>query len=46
MDGEISFTSSEPVHVGQYVDVTITSSEGADLCGTSHSAVRRSAPRT
>ncbi|MGH2730464.1 MAG: 30S ribosomal protein S12 methylthiotransferase RimO [Actinomycetota bacterium] len=33
IDGEIRFTSIEPVAVGDYVDVRITGNEGADLVG-------------
>jgi ribosomal protein S12 methylthiotransferase len=33
IDGEIRFTSTEPVAVGDYVDVRITGNEGADLVG-------------
>ncbi len=33
VDGEISFTASGPVHVGDYVDVAITDTDGADLSG-------------
>lgn len=33
VDGEITFHSDRPVRVGDYVGVTVTSSEGADLFG-------------
>lgn len=33
VDGEISFTASAPVSVGDYVDVEITNADGADLSG-------------
>jgi ribosomal protein S12 methylthiotransferase len=33
IDGEIRFTVSRPPSVGDYVDVTITANEGADLIG-------------
>ncbi len=34
VDGEITFTASRPVRVGDYVDVLVTGSDGADLVGT------------
>jgi MiaB/RimO family radical SAM methylthiotransferase len=33
IDGEIRFTVSQPPSVGDYVDVTVTGNEGADLIG-------------
>jgi ribosomal protein S12 methylthiotransferase len=33
VDGEITFTAPGPVRVGDYVTVTVTSSDGADLSG-------------
>jgi ribosomal protein S12 methylthiotransferase len=33
VDGEITFTTSRPPSVGDYVDVLITGNEGADLRG-------------
>lgn len=33
VDGEIRFTSDAPIRVGDYVSVTITHNEGADLIG-------------
>ena len=34
VDGEISFTSSRPLQVGEYVRVRIEDNDGADLLGT------------
>jgi ribosomal protein S12 methylthiotransferase len=34
VDGEITFTSADPLRVGDYVAVEITGSDGADLSGT------------
>ena len=34
VDGDITFTVDSPVRVGDYVDVLITGSDGADLYGT------------
>ncbi|MFN2588727.1 MAG: 30S ribosomal protein S12 methylthiotransferase RimO [Actinomycetota bacterium] len=34
VDGEITFAARRPVRVGDYVDVLITGSDGADLVGT------------
>jgi ribosomal protein S12 methylthiotransferase len=34
VDGDITFTVDSPVRVGDYVDVLITGSDGADLVGT------------
>jgi tRNA A37 methylthiotransferase MiaB len=33
IDGEITFTTDLDLSVGQYVDVTITGTEGTDLVG-------------
>ena len=34
IDGEIRFTTTDHLHVGDYVPVTITAADGADLIGT------------
>ncbi|HEX2195343.1 MAG TPA: 30S ribosomal protein S12 methylthiotransferase RimO [Actinomycetota bacterium] len=45
VDGEISFTASEPVRVGDYVEVEVTAADGADLCGRARAAIRPGPPR-